>query len=82
MRERTFTPTDDALQGSSCSETITVKIKSRFAPHYLHIEHIGGRVTGISISSPGRFIDSEVGELMTAIGETASQIIEQIGGGG
>jgi len=62
------------------SETITAKVSSRVGSYYLHLQHCDGKVTGISISSPGRYVDTVVGELMIAIGETATEIIEQIGG--
>ena len=64
------------------AQCITVKIESKLAPHYLHIEHRDGRVLGISISSPGRYTGSEVGDLLRAIADAANVVITDIAKGG
>jgi len=58
---------------------ITAKINSRYGNHFLHVEHSAGRITGLSISSPGKFSDSEIGDLLRSIGEAATAIIADIG---
>lgn len=59
---------------------ITAKIKTRHGNHFVHIDHADGAITGISISSPGKFSDSEIGDMLRSIGETADSIIAEIGG--
>ena len=63
------------------AKCVTQKIETPFGSHYIHCEHDGhGRILGISISSPGKFDNSEIAGLLGTLSEAANQVIADIAG--
>ncbi len=46
----------------------------------MHVEHDGGRVLGLSISSPGKFDSTTIADLLAALSDTANRVIADIAG--
>lgn len=58
---------------------ITTKVKTPFASLYTHVSFDDrGRVTEVSISSPGKFSETEVGEALTALAEAITNTIKGV----
>jgi hypothetical protein len=66
------------MAGPAREECTTQKIESAHGSHYIHVHHVRGRVTGISISSPGKYGDTALGALLIEIGDAASSVIADI----
>ena len=62
------------------TETITERVNTKFGTHYVHISHVAGRILDISISSPGKFDNSEIAGLLGTLSEAANQVIADIAG--
>ncbi len=61
-------------------ESITERVSADFGAHYVHVEHDGGRVLGLSISSPGKFDSTTIADLLAALSDTANRVIADIAG--
>ena len=60
--------------------TITQKVKTPFGSMYVHLDHDGhGRVTGGSISHPGKDPDSSVADCLAALSAGLDLAIKSIG---
>jgi hypothetical protein len=59
-------------------QCITQKVETDFGSHYVHVSHVGHRITGISISSPGKFDDSALAGMLGALSEAATGVIADI----
>jgi len=66
--------------GANRESCITQKVESAHGSHYVHVSHVDGRVTGLSISSPGKFDDTALGDLLIALSTAANEVIAEIGG--
>ncbi len=59
--------------------TITTKVKTPFASLYTHVcFNDKGQVTEVSISSPGKFSDTEVGGALTALTEAINEAFKEV----
>lgn len=58
---------------------ITQKIVTEFGSHYVHLEIERGCVVGISISSPGKFGQTQIAGMLGAISEAASSMMAEMG---
>jgi hypothetical protein len=64
---------------SDRQQSVTHQVKSRYGSHYIHVDHIAGRVTGIAISSPGKFASTALADMLGDIAAAANAIIDDIG---
>jgi hypothetical protein len=63
----------------SRANAITIKVESEnFAPIYLHLAHSDGRVVGFSISHPGRFERTTIGDLLDRIADALDAAIVEL----
>ena len=59
--------------------TITTKVKTPFASLYTHVSFDDkGYATEVSISSPGKFSETEVGEALTALAEAITNALKEV----
>ena len=59
--------------------TITTKVKTPFASLYTHVSFDDeGHATEVSISSPGKFSETEVGEALTALAEAITNALKEV----
>lgn len=61
-------------------QTSTARVETPFGAHYVHLSHINGVVTGVAISSPGKFDSTEVGVLLDKIAMAIRQELREIRG--
>lgn len=64
----------------SREETSTARVETAFGAHYVHVSHIGGQVTGMAISSPGKFDNTEVGALLDKIAMVVREELRELRG--
>lgn len=56
--------------------TLTQRVESKHGTHYVHVAfNQDGHASGVRISSPGKFKDSELGELLEAISDAVSELM-------
>ena len=58
---------------------ITQKISTRYGSHYCHVSFHGGCVTEIAFSSPGKFTDTALEDLLTALAAGVNSVIADAG---
>jgi hypothetical protein len=63
--------------------TETIKVKAPgFDPIYLHLLYEGDRPVKLRISSPGKYSDAALGNLLDAISAAATDALQPSGGEG
>lgn len=60
---------------------VTQKVQTKFGSHYVHLSFSGGCVTELSFSSPGKFSDTDLGNLLSALADAANDVIRDVGRG-
>ena len=60
------------------SETSTIKIKTAYGSHYAHVSHVAGRVVDVRVSSPGKFMDTDIGKMLEDLGDAIGAEIRSI----
>ena len=57
---------------------LTQKVKTKFSTMYVHVSHDGkGRVLGLSFSTPGKILDSQLDDVIRQMGEAANSLIRE-----
>lgn len=59
-------------------QMITRKVASKFGSLYVHITHTRGRVTHVAFSSPGKFDETTVNDMLERLGAAATGIVREI----
>lgn len=58
-------------------QSITKKVPTRFAPVYAHLSYDdAGKFTEVRFSSPGKFGDSAIEDLLDALGDAVTEMFE------
>jgi hypothetical protein len=61
---------------TSRHDTDTLKVVAEgFDPIYLHCRYENGRPVGFRISSPGKYADASLGNLLDAISDAATRMV-------
>lgn len=63
----------------SRSLVITTKVQTRFGSLYVHASYTRGKVTDVSFSSPGKFADTTMGEVLDKLADAINETIELVG---
>lgn len=58
------------------TQTITEKVPTEFGNLYVHVDHIGAQIEGISFSSPGKFFETSVGTALDSLGAVTTALIQ------
>ena len=72
-------PTFETRSSQKRLHTITQKIATKYGTHYAHISFRDDRVAEIAFSSPGKFSDTALAELLIALSESVNTVIAEIG---
>lgn len=57
--------------------TLTQKVESKHGSHYVHVSFDdAGHPCGMRISSPGKFRDSDLGQLLESISDVATELMQ------
>lgn len=59
-------------------EATTIKIPTEFGSLYCHVAHDSGHVMEIRFSSPGKFDNTQIEQLLVQLGEAASAACAEI----
>ena len=58
--------------------TTTTKVETRFGSLYTHVSHdAAGCAVEVSISSPGKFSETEMGDALTALGQAITATLRE-----
>jgi hypothetical protein len=60
------------------SETNTTRVETPMGTLYVHVNHIGGAVSGLSISQHGKHTDTTVSKTLDLIRDAFNRDIEDI----
>lgn len=61
------------------SRTLTQKVETKFGTLYAHVEYgADARATEVRFSSPGKFSDTTIGEVLDGLGEAVTDILHAI----
>ncbi len=62
------------MTGRYDSDTLKVEAKG-FDPVYLHCQYKDGKPYGFRISSPGKYADASLGDLLDAISDAVTRMV-------
>ena len=57
---------------------LTQRVKTKYGSWYAHVSHDGkGRVLGLSFSTPGKILDSQLDDVIRQMGDAANSLIRE-----
>ena len=62
----------------SRSRTITQKVSTRYGSHYVHVSLDGRRIVEVAFSSPGKFSDTALADLLFALSAGVNNLIADV----
>ena len=60
------------------TETLTQRVETSFGSLYVHVSFVDGRIVDIGISTPGKHLDTTIGNTLISIGTAITEMIDAV----